>query len=104
MESKMYDVPHDLIINVNAELELEEKARRIARLMFPKGFSEHIPHAFTSGLKLAHSSLHGKSNLTAWRITREWSDMYAVCMLRNLLCDEAPTITPRLRAWERHKN
>lgn len=97
----MNNVPHDLIIAISAEIELEEKSRRIAAHIFPRGCSQGAIHIITSGLKLAHASLHGKSNLTPWRITTEWSDMYAVVQLRNFLMEDTrPTHRPRLRAWE----
>lgn len=100
----MNKVPHSLLIDVNAELELEEKVRRILRSTHGK-FTQGMVRSMAAGLKLAHAAQFGRSNLTAWRIVQEWNDAYAIFQLERLLIGRTGNLieTPRLRAWERHK-
>lgn len=96
----MNRVPHDLIINVNGPIELDQKVRRMLRSLDIVPTEQRV-QKLTHALCVAFESLHGRSNLTAWRITKEWDDKHACTMVWVLLQDGPLSMTKtRLRSWE----
>jgi hypothetical protein len=86
-----HEVPHDLLIAVNSELVLEEKARRLAALILkPTKVQVYadLVRDIVLGLTKAHQKAFGRSNLTAWRIVNEWNDRTALFQLASYWSDD----------------